>query len=265
LHAFLDGRRMRSDEAGRGIGVHPNALRYAAPTGTVLMRWEGARLPVIWSVPRPEIDPFEARLELARRYMHVFGPTTPAAFAKWAGIGAAEGRAAFDALAGEVMAARTPVGDGWILTSDERSFRATPSPAAPARRRILPAPRSRSRASGLRRKPATRAVDPARLARRGAGGGRSRWDLATSECSRGDPNVATPLHRGTPSRRGRGGISTVARPKWPNRRPLGRLRQDGSRSEEALNLLASWAATPDQEETHADHEEQPRHRSGPED
>ena len=158
LHAFLDGRRMRYDEAGLGVGVHPNALRYAAPTGTVLIRWEGARLPVIWTVPRPEIDPGEARLELARRYLHVFGPTTPAAFAKWAGIGAAEGRKAFDALAGEVMAVRTPVGDGWILTSDEPSFRATPSPAAPARllperRPLLPAPRSRSRAAGPRRKP----------------------------------------------------------------------------------------------------------------
>jgi hypothetical protein len=136
LHAFLDGRRMRYDEAGLGVGVHPNALRYAAPTGTVLIRWEGARLPVIWTVPRPEIDPREARVELARRYLHVLGPTTPAAFAKWAGIGSAEGRGAFEALAGEVMAVRSPVGDGWILSSDEPSFRATPSPAAPAR--LLP-------------------------------------------------------------------------------------------------------------------------------
>jgi hypothetical protein len=136
LHAFLDGRRMRYDEAGRGLGIHPNALRYAAPTGTVLMRWEGARLPVIWTVPRPEIDPREARLELARRYLHIFGPTTPAAFVKWAGIGSAEGRGAFEALAGEVMAVRTPIGDQWILASDEPSFKAPPSPAAPAR--LLP-------------------------------------------------------------------------------------------------------------------------------
>ena len=136
LHGFLDGRRMRYDEAGLGVGVHPNALRYAAPTGTVLIRWEGARLPVIWTVLRPEIDPGDARLELARRYLHVFGPTTPVAFAKWAGIGVAEGRGAFAALAQEVMAVRTPVGDGWILTSDERSFRAKPSPTAPAR--LLP-------------------------------------------------------------------------------------------------------------------------------
>ncbi len=136
LHAFLDGRRLRYDEAGRGVGVHPNALRYAAPTGTVLIRWEGARLPVIWTVPRPEIDPHEARLELARRYLHVLGPTTPAAFAKWAGIGSADGPAAFDALAEEVMAVRTPIGDQWILASDEPSFKATPAPAAPAR--LLP-------------------------------------------------------------------------------------------------------------------------------
>jgi len=37
--------------------------------------------------------------------------------------------------------------------------------------------------------------------------------------------------------------------------------EPGSKSEEALNLLASWAATPDEEITDADHEEQPRHGS----
>jgi transcriptional regulator with XRE-family HTH domain len=38
--------------------------------------------------------------------------------------------------------------------------------------------------------------------------------------------------------------------------------EPGSKSEQSLNLLASWTATPDEETTHADHEEQPRHRSG---
>ncbi len=38
--------------------------------------------------------------------------------------------------------------------------------------------------------------------------------------------------------------------------------EPGSKSEQALNLLASWTATPDEETTHADHEKQPRHRSG---
>jgi hypothetical protein len=47
LHAFLGGRRMSYEEAGLGMGVHPNRLRYAAATGTVLLRWDGARRPTI--------------------------------------------------------------------------------------------------------------------------------------------------------------------------------------------------------------------------
>ena len=35
LSAFLDGARMSYGEAGRGLGVDPNRLRYAAATGTV--------------------------------------------------------------------------------------------------------------------------------------------------------------------------------------------------------------------------------------
>ena len=38
LHTYLDGRRMTYGEAGHGLGVPPNSLRYAAPTGTVLIR-----------------------------------------------------------------------------------------------------------------------------------------------------------------------------------------------------------------------------------
>jgi len=136
LHAFLAGRRMAYGEAGHGLGVPPNRLRYAAPTGTALMRWDGARQPRIWTVPRPDIDPLEARLELARRFAHVFGPTTPAAFADWAGIAPAAGRAAFESLGGTLTPVRTPIGDGWILARDEQSYRAAPGPAAAAR--LLP-------------------------------------------------------------------------------------------------------------------------------
>ena len=38
--------------------------------------------------------------------------------------------------------------------------------------------------------------------------------------------------------------------------------EPGSKSREALNLLASWTATTDEEITHADHEKQPRHSAG---
>ena len=136
LDAFLDGRTMTYGEAGRGMGVHHNMLRYAATTGRVLIHWEGARQPTIWTVPAPDVDPDEARLELARRYLHVFGPGTAVGFGHWAGIRPASVRATFDALVGSLTAVRTPVGDAWILPRDEPAFRAPGGPAAPAR--LLP-------------------------------------------------------------------------------------------------------------------------------
>ncbi len=136
LHRFLRGRRMGDGEAGRGLGEHPNRLRYAAPTGRVLIRWDGARQPTVWTVPPPEVDPLDAGRELARRYLHVFGPTTPAAFAVWAGIGSAQAQAAFQALKRSLTAVRTPIGEAWILTRDEPAFRAPARPDAAAR--LLP-------------------------------------------------------------------------------------------------------------------------------
>ena len=136
LHAFLKGERMPFGRAGHAMGVQPNSLRYAATTGTVLMRWDGARQPVVWTVPAPDMEPEHARLELARRYLHVFGPSTAASFARWAGIGRPAASAVFKELAGELTPVRTPAGDAWILAADEQAFRTRPGPVAPAR--LLP-------------------------------------------------------------------------------------------------------------------------------
>jgi hypothetical protein len=129
LHAVLDGRRLTDREVGQGSRV-----RYAAPTGTVLIRWEGARAPLVWTVPRPEVDPRDACRDLARRYLHVFGPATPESFATWAGIVPGQARVAFDAL--DLVPVRTPIGDAWILSGDETAVRAPAGPAAAAR--LLP-------------------------------------------------------------------------------------------------------------------------------
>jgi DNA glycosylase AlkZ-like len=136
LHTHLAGRRMGYGEAGRGLGVHANSLRSGAMTGTMLIRWEGARQPTVWTVPRPDVDPLDARDELARRYLHVFGPTTAGAFAKWAGVSRRAATAAFESLRPSLALVRAPIGDAWILTSDERALRADPGPDAPAR--LLP-------------------------------------------------------------------------------------------------------------------------------
>lgn len=135
LDAFLGGRRTKDNEAQRALGVG-NGIKYATTTGTVLIRWDGARAPTIWTAPRPEIEPQEARRELARRYLHVFGPATPEAFAVWAGIAGSDAQATFDGSGGSLTAVRTPIGDAWILARDEPAFREPPAP--PAAARLLP-------------------------------------------------------------------------------------------------------------------------------
>jgi hypothetical protein len=136
LKTLLRGRRMGYADAGDALGENPYRLKYAATTGTLLIRWEGARQPTIWTVPPPEIDAASARLELARRHLRVFGPTTPRAFAVWAGIGPGSGDAAFEGLRKSLTPVRTPIGDGWILTRDEPLFRA--GAGSPAAARLLP-------------------------------------------------------------------------------------------------------------------------------
>ena len=136
LRSALAGRRMLQGAAARLMGVkNANELRYAAPTGTFLIRWDGSRQPDLWNVPAPEMDPHEARLELARRYLRVFGPTTPEAFATWAGIGPRSGIKAFETLRKSLTHVRTPIGEAWILSRDEPIFLMAPVPAAA---RLLP-------------------------------------------------------------------------------------------------------------------------------
>ena len=137
LEAHLGGRALPYGEAGVGLGVAPNSLRYATTTGRVLIRWDGARQPVIWAVPAPDVDPADARLELARRYLHVLGPGTPFGLAAWAGIKPPAARAAFEAIDGTLLPVRTPIGDAWILAGDEPAFRA-PLAARPGTARLLP-------------------------------------------------------------------------------------------------------------------------------
>ncbi len=136
LETFLAGRQMRFGEAGRALGVNPNDLRYAAPTGRVRIRWDGARQPTVWMQPAPAMDPAHARLELARRYLHVLGPGTPRGFGDWAGIRPPSPQLAFDDLAGELTSVRTPTGDASILASDEATARAPRESAAGPR--LLP-------------------------------------------------------------------------------------------------------------------------------
>ncbi len=137
IHAKLNGARETDREVASALNVG-NAIRYAATTGTVAIRWEGARAPTVWTVAAPEIDPADACRELARRYLHIFGPTTADRFARWAGISRRAAANAFASLEGSLLPIRSPLGDEWLLADDEPAMRAAEMrmPAAPAR--LLP-------------------------------------------------------------------------------------------------------------------------------
>jgi hypothetical protein len=116
--------------------VHPNSLRYAALTGTVLIRWAGARQPTILTVPRPAMSAAEALQELVRRYLHFLGPSTVEAFVRWGGVDAPAAASAFEALQQALVTVRTPLGEALVLADDEPMLRA---PAGePAAARLLP-------------------------------------------------------------------------------------------------------------------------------
>jgi hypothetical protein len=135
LHAQLDGGRLTDREVGRALGVGPS-LRYATTTGTVAIRWDGARAPTVWTVSAADLDPAEACRELARRYLHIFGPTTADGFARWAGISRRSAANAFASLEGSLLPVRSPLGDEWLLADDEPAMQAAETAAAPAR--LLP-------------------------------------------------------------------------------------------------------------------------------
>jgi hypothetical protein len=113
-----------------------NEMRYASTTGTIAIRWDGARAPEIWTVAAADIAPADACRELARRHLHIFGPTTATGFARWAGVTRRAGAAAFASLEGSLVPVRSPLGDEWLLADDEPEMQAADTASAEVR--LLP-------------------------------------------------------------------------------------------------------------------------------
>jgi len=59
----------------------------------------------------------------AARHIHAFGPTTPAAFAWWAGVPARDARKTFDLIARETIPVELAGHETWILAADETTLR----------------------------------------------------------------------------------------------------------------------------------------------
>ena len=207
LDAVLDGRRLPYGEAG---------ARSACTTTAALRRHDRHGSSSAGTAPgsrpsgrcrRRRSTRLEARLELARRYLHVLGPGPSRVSPAGPGSAARAAGPAFEALAPEL----TPVRDADRRRLDPRARRADlprrPGPAAPAR--LLPSG-DRSACSGAAtasswcRTPAPRrAVDVPRLAGRRPGRRRGRRHLA--------PRGGEGHHR-------RGAARAAARERWNARR-----------------------------------------------
>jgi hypothetical protein len=95
--------------------------RDVCATGRFEVRWTTSSSHV-WERPRPSIDPEAARIELCRRHVHAFGPTTPAAFAWWAGISSRDAQRSFDVIAPELTPVDYEGTQSLILAADETTL-----------------------------------------------------------------------------------------------------------------------------------------------
>jgi hypothetical protein len=111
----LDGRELR-------VGQLPSDLqgtvRPAAASGRIAVRWTTRSLSVR-EVPLPSIDREDARAELCRRHLHAFGPSTPNAFAWWAGISMPEARDTWRLLGNDLLPVVIDGHRATILAADE--------------------------------------------------------------------------------------------------------------------------------------------------
>jgi hypothetical protein len=76
---------------GRELRASAWLVRAACATGRIAIRWTTSAV-YVREHERPSIDPETARMELCRRHVHAFGPTTPAAFAWWSGVSGPDAR-----------------------------------------------------------------------------------------------------------------------------------------------------------------------------
>ena len=85
VHELTGGRMTPSRDLPRDLGGRPLRVRNTAITGRVHIRWDAAN---IWVIPvdRPSIDVEDARRELARRFLHWYGPATAKRLASWTGV-----------------------------------------------------------------------------------------------------------------------------------------------------------------------------------
>jgi len=105
IHRITMGKPMLVREVAAQLG-HPSAgdplhPRVSSTTGRVHIRWDASN---IWVIPveRPAMDPEDARRELARRFLHWYGPATRQRLASWTGVKPADAAETWKAIEPEL-------------------------------------------------------------------------------------------------------------------------------------------------------------------
>ena len=83
----------------------------------------------------PSPDPAEARAELARRFLHCYGPATAQHFADWTQRSLSDAKKAFALLQEELAGVTVDRTTSWLLHRDEKGFSSPPEPTGV---RLLP-------------------------------------------------------------------------------------------------------------------------------
>jgi len=118
IHRVTEGRTLRVAEVSERLHLaHQTHIRGVAVTGRVHIRWDASN---IWLIPveRPGIDVDDARRELARRFVHWYGPTTVAMLARWTGVRPAEARGTWADIEGELVEVDLDGEHRFILAAD---------------------------------------------------------------------------------------------------------------------------------------------------
>lgn len=121
--AALDGRALTYEQLLDACPALEDrlALRALAVTGKVHIRWDARVLRVLPADPA-EIDEEDARRQLLRRFLQWLGPSSPAGFARWAGVSRTDVALTWDALRSGLVAVSVSGKPGWVLAEDEAAF-----------------------------------------------------------------------------------------------------------------------------------------------
>jgi hypothetical protein len=118
----LDGQARPTREVDVALPELGQAIRLASITGRVLIRWDASR---IWAIPAdpPKADVEGARIELARRFLRWFAPSSLERFTWWAGVEPADAKETWRGLESELVPVALDDERRYVLESDEGLLR----------------------------------------------------------------------------------------------------------------------------------------------